>query len=1038
MSLTKLILKRPVSVLIVVIALVIFGISAIFTAPMELMPDMEMPMLLVMTTYGGAGPEDIEELVSKPIEDSIGTLSGIKNITSYSQENMSMMLLEMNYGTNLDIAHMDLQDKLSMITNSLPEDASKPIIIEMSMDMMPVIQLSAEKIGDIDTLSYIKQEIQPEFEKLSGVAQVEISGGQSNYISVCLNEQRMKQYQLDINTLSQIVGAADFSIPAGSVERGDLDLALRGGVSYSTMESLKQIPITLSSGQVIRLGDVADIYQATADADSISRYNGHENVGISVTKRQSASTVAVTNQVKQAAERINAANKGVYLEVIYDSSTDIIGSVKSVLSTLVAGIILSMIVLFIFFGDVKASLIVGSSMPVSVLTALILMNMMGFSFNILSLGGLVIGVGMMVDSSIIVLESCYLRKDQQVSFKDAALEGTRIVTASIVAGTLTTVVVYLPISLLKGMSGQMFQQLGFTIIFSLSASLISALTLVPLLFMKIKPQEKKEMRINKLLRKIERGYGSFLKKSFRKKPLVVLVSIAMLVISFAMVGSGAIPFELIPEVDQGQISLTIETKPGLKLSETDTLLRDLETMVQQCEDIQNYSLSASSGSATISAYLKGDRKTSTYDWVDIWRAQTKDRIDCDISVEPTSSMSSMGGTTGNVDIPLQGNDYEVLKQASKQVEELMRAHPDILRVSSTISSGDPQAEIIVDPIKAGAVGLTPKQVVGTVYTMLNGSKADTMRQNGQDYDIRLEFPKGRFKTVSDLSGLLLSSPGGTQVPLLDIATIEYTNAPQEIQRKNNQYIVTVTGQATTEAKLTATASVTAQVAQLVLPEGVIVGMGQQAEQMMEEFSSLLGAIATATLLVFMVMAMQFESMRFSLLVMICIPFSLIGAFGGLLLTGSSLSMPAMMGFLTLVGTVINSGILFIDTANQYRSSMDAETALIMAGRTRLRPILMTTLTTVLAMVPLALGIGENGETMQGMAIVIVGGLIASTVLSLLLLPTFYLLFGGDDKKKKKRKKRHNDEDQSQLPSGVAPAVEELTPEHLLQGYTNLE
>lgn len=1029
MSLTKLSIKRPVSVFIVVMALVIFGVMAIFKAPMELMPEMEMPMMLVLTTYPGAGPEEVEDLVSKTIEDSVSTLSGVKTIQSMSQENMSIVMLEMNYGTNMDVAHMDLQEKINMYKNSLPDDASSPIIMEMSMDMMPVIMLSAEETGDVDLLTYIEDEIKPDFEKLDGVAQVNVSGGRSDYISIQLMEERMRQYHLDINTLAGIIGAADFSIPAGSVERGDLDLSLRGGVSYSTVESLKTIPITLSSGKVIQLSDVANIFQSTEKASSVSRYNGHENVGITIQKRQSASTVGVTRDVVKVMDEINNRKMGVNLSVIFDSSVDIISSVNSVLSTLALGVILSMIVLFVFFGDIKASLIVGSSMPVSVLTSLILMQAMGFSFNVVSLAGLVIGVGMMVDNSIVVLESCYRRRDQQRTFAEAALEGTKIVTSSIISGTLTTVVVFLPISIMQGMSGQMFRQLGFTIIFSLTASLISAMTIVPLLFMKMKPKEKKDMPINKLLHKVERGYGTFLKKTFRHKGLVVLFSVILLVGSFALPFTGLIPVELIPAVDQGQISIEVKTKPGLKLGETDALLRDIEEMVQQCPDVENYSLSSggggmslgSGGGTSISVYLKSDRQTPTDEWVDIWREQTKGRIGCDVSVSSSSSTSSMGGGS-DVQVPLQGNDLEVLKMASKQVEDLMHGRSDIVRVSSSISSGDPQAEVKVDPIKAGAVGLTPKQIVGTVYTMLNGTSPAKLRQNGQEYDIRLEFPQGRFRTVEDLSGLMLTAPTGRLVPLLDVATIEYSNAPQSIDRKNNQYIVTVTGQPTTAARLTAGNEVMTAVKGLTFPAGVTIGQSDQAASMAEEFTSLFTAIATAVLLVFMVMAMQFESTRFSLIVMICIPFSLIGSFLGLMMTQTSLSMPSLMGFLTLVGTVINSGILFIDTANQYRTSMDAETALIAAGRTRLRPILMTVLTTVLSMVPMGLGLGDNGKLMQGMAVVIIGGLVASTILSLLLLPTFYLIFKGDKKVKK----------QGLPPTSTEEAGEEFSVEQLMQ------
>ena len=1026
MNVTKFAIKRPVSMLIVVLALVVFGFSAMFSAPLELMPDMEMPAMIVLTVYPGAGPEEVNDLVTSVIEDSVSSLSGVKNVVSQSKENMSLVMLEMDYGVNMDVAHMDLQEKLDMYKGTLPDDAQTPTIIEMSMDMMPSIVLSANATGDVDLLRLIDDEVKPEFEKLSGVATADVMGGQKDYISITLNEERLKQYKLDMNTIIGFVGAADFSIPAGSVDRGDQELTLRGGVSYKTVEALKNIPITLPTGQVIHLSDVAIIYQGTEEASSISRYNGNETVMLSITKRQSAGTVDVSRAVVDTMNRINASDIGVKMSVINDSSEQILASIKTVIQTLIGAVILCMLVLFLFFRDWRASLIVGSSIPVSVLTTLILMNAMGFSFNVVSLGGLIIGVGMMVDNSIVVLESCFQRQERRLTHREAALEGAKFVTSSIIASTITTIVVFLPISILKGMSGQMFRQLGFTIIFSLTASLISALTLVPLMFCRLKPVER-EGKFGAWLKKVEIVYGGFLKKTFRHKALVVITAVLLLFVSVGMVFF--IPMQLMPDIDQGSISISVDTKPGLKLEELDKILSGLEGMVAGCPDVERYSLSGggssmlSSGSGSISVYLKSDREKSTKEWVDIWRAQTAHTVGYDVDVSASSMMSMLTGGS-NVDVNIQGNDLDTLRTASKQIEELLRGRSDIVRVTSTVSSGDPQAEIKVDPIKATAVGLTPKQVIGTVYNIMEGNSPDTLRMNGQAYDIRIEYPKDRYKTVADLSGLMLNAPSGRQVPLLDIATIEYSNAPQQIDRQNNQYIVTVSGQLTTAAEKDAV-KITQEVTKSVegfLPRGVSIARSDMMESMNEEFSALGGAILTAILLVFMVMAMQFESARFSIIVMICIPFSLIGSFGLMLLSGVTMSMPSLMGFLMLVGTVVNNGILFIDTANSYRSSMDAETALIYAGRSRLRPILMTTMTTVLSMLPMAFAIGDSAEAMQGMAIVIIGGLTASTVLTLLLLPTFYLLFRGKPRK-------NQDTDPEAAPKSPATG---LSPEEIAQ------
>lgn len=1002
MDLTKLTLKRPVSAIIIVFALLIFGAMAIIRSPLELTPDIELPMLITVTPYPGASPEDVEELVSKKIEDAVSTLNGIKNVQSRSMENMSMVVLEMEYGTNMDVAHMDLQEKVNMYQNSLPDDAQDPMIIEIDVNAMPSIMLSATATGDLDLNYYINEKITPEFEKLSGVANVELYGGNDKYVSVRLMDDRLRQYGLTMNSIIEAVSGADFSMPAGDADMGTQNLAVRTGVSYDTSESLRNLPITLPSGKVIHLSDVAVITHSMKESESLSRYNGQNNVSLSIQKRQSASTLDVSKTVRKQLEKINQADMGVHLDVINDNSEMIVNSVKAVFNTLLLGILLSMVVLFLFFGDIKASCIVGSSMPISLLVTLILMYAMGFSLNIVSLGGMVVGVGMMVDSSVVVIESCFRRSvGEKQDFKKIALSGTKFVASSIVASTITTVVVFLPISLMKGISGQLFRELGFTIIFSLTASLICALTLVPLFFSIFKPQEKREAPFSRFMHKAEIAYGNLIKRILPHKVLVVLTAVILLIGSFALVTQ--INMEMMPQVDEGVVKVEIETRPGLQLNRISDICADIEAMAASHPDVESYSLTGGgsgmnammtgNNNAVFTAYLRKDRTMTTDEVVEEWRKKTYDMIDCDISV--TSSSDSMGGmSAGGVDVILSGSDLDQLKQAANQVEDLMRQNNQILRVSSNASKGSPQAKVRIDSLRASARKLTPMQIAGTINATLSGKNAATLTEKGQEYDVWVEFPKGRYQTINDLSGLMLTNMAGQQVPLMDVASIEYSDSPQSIDRKNNQYMVMVSGQPTLKAKFSAKKEIIADVNSLSFPDGVTVAQGDTDESMIEEFLSLGYAIAIAILLVFMVMAMQFESPKFSIMVMLCVPFSLIGSFGLLFLCNATLSLPSLMGFLTLVGTVVNNGILFVDTTNQYRRSMKIKTALVTAGRTRLRPILMTTLTTVLSMLPMAIGIGSGAEMMRGMAVVIIGGLCASTLLTLLLLPTFYLMFNG--------------------------------------------
>lgn len=997
--LTKFALKRPVAIAVCLIALFVFGFSSLMSTPLELSPTMSMPMFIVYTTYPGAGPEEVESLVSSRIESAVSTVAGLKTIQTVSQESMSQVALEMEYGTDMNQTNNDLQKKLNEITNSLPEECSTPIIMEMKMDSsaQSVISMSVQATGDIDMLTYLNDNVVPEFKKLSGVANVDVYGGQESYISVLLQREKLLQYGVNMDQISQSIAAADFSMPAGSVDQGDLSLALRGGVSYPTANSLAALPLTLKSGDIIHLSDVATVKEAEKDATSVSRYNGKENVSIDVFKRDSASTNGVTNAVLAEMEKINLKAEGVQLSATYNASDDIWDSLWGVIQAMLLAIVISMVILYLFLGDIRASFIVGTSMPVSVFVTLIVMSLSGMTFNMLSLGGLTIGVGMMVDNAIVVLDSCFKKRDERRSFKDAAIEGTNVVASAVMSSTITTVVVFLPISLMKGISGQMFKDAGFTIVFALTASLVSALTLVPLLFFQFKPTEKKSSVLARGLRKVEQRYGALISKSFNHKKLVVISAVVLLVASFCLLP--LIGVEFMPTTDNRSVSVNISTRPGMRLENMEKKLQEIEEIVVKQPDLESYSMSGSGSSAWFRLTLVKDNKTVETDAiVETLRRETKGMVDCEVTVSASGGFS-MGGGSGSVQVNLTGNDSEQLEGVSVQIKELMYQNPGIVNVTTSISDGSPEVSINVDPVKASAYGLLPSQVMLNVSNMVSGKQAAKIRMSGKDYSVRVEFPSDTYRTVSDLSGIILTSAAGQQVPLLDIAAIQYTSGPQAVQRYNGQYVVTISGQASAADSVKTVNDVTATVMAMQLPQGVTHFMGGSQQMMDEEFSAIYSALGTAIFLVFMAMAIQFNSMRFSLMVMISVPFSLIGAFLGLLLTGTSISMTSLMGMILLVGIVVNNAIVLIDYTNQLRDSgMRVRNALVKAGRSRLRPILMTTLTTVLGMIPMAVGMGTNAEMMRGMAMVVIGGLSASTILTLVLIPTFYLMFSKKDAK----------------------------------------
>ena len=1011
MNLTKTVLKRPVTTVMVILCLIVFGLTSVFSSKLELIPSMDMPMLIVMATYPGASPDDVDQLVVQPIEDETGTLTGIKGVTSVSNENYGIVLLEYDYGTDIDSAYDDLKKKMDAI--DLPDDVDTPTIMEMNINDVASITLAVNNDTQSDLYNYVNDEVVPEFEKLSSVASVDIAGGQKEYVKIELLPEKLNQYHLSMSSITAAVKAADFSYPVGSTEVGKQSLSVSAGVDYSTMESLKKIPITVGSGDIIYLEDVANIYNAKEDASSIGRYNGRDTISVSIKKQQSSSDVEVSKDVRKVADRLMANDENLEVVVVDDNSDMIKSSLSSVMQTMVMAVVVSMIIIWLFFGDLKASLIVGTSIPISILAALVAMSAAGFSLNVITLSSLVLGVGMMVDNSIVVLESCF-RSTKGVGFREyskAALEGSGIVLESIVGGTITTCVVFIPLGLLEGMSGQMFKPLGFTIVFCMVASLISAMTIVPLCYTVYRPKEKEAAPLSKPVEMLQNGYRKLMKVLLPKKKTVILTSIVLLVLSFVL--AGQLGFELMASSDGDSISVSVETRPGLKIEEVDKILQGVEAVVSTDENVDSYMLSyGSSGlsmsggsNATLTAYLK-DKSLKPKALIKKWKPIMAEFADCDITMEAASTMSSsLMSTSDGYEVILQSTQYDDLKAASDKIVNELTASDEVTRVHSTLENAAPLIKIDIDPVKAAAEGLSPVQVAGMVNTMLSGSTATTLKVDGNDIDVNVEYPDGEYDTLDQVKGIVIPTATGASVALVDIADISYKDSPLSITRSDKQYQVTITGDYTDVVNTDDDKAVTAlenkinrEIVNPNLSSTVERAQSAMDERMGEELGALFQAVLTAIFLVFVVMAAQFESVKFSVMVMTTIPFALIGSFGFLFLANCKISMTSMLGFLMLVGTVVNSGILYVDTVNQYRQEMDLETALIEAGATRLRPILMTTLTTIVAMIPMCLAYGKSGKTMQGLALVDVGGLIASTILAMLMLPVYYSVMSRKPKK----------------------------------------
>lgn len=1016
-SLTKLALKRPVSAILIVLALIVFGISSVFGFKMELTPDIEMPMLFVLTVYQGGDPETTEKLVTRVIEDAGKTLSGVDSIDSQTTANSSFVMFTYEYGTDIDEAYSDLRSTMDSIITTLPEDAQEPRIIEMNMNAQDIMTISVTTTGDTDVLSFVNDEIVPELERLTDVADVSVAGGEEDYIKIELRQDQMQLYGVTMANIATYISTMDFTIPVGSMEQGTQSISTSASSKPETLIDLQNIPIITSRGTTVKLSDVATVTMSSKENNSISRFNGKESISIGIGKAQSASTVGVSGQVKELLEKTGAKNSAIQISVVYDAAEGITSSLSAVAETLVLGVLFSMLVLFIFFGDVKASLIVGSSMPISLLATLIFMSVAGFSLNIVTMTSLVIAIGMMVDSSIVVLESCFRLKDEKADFKDAALAGTSVVASSVIASTITTVVVYFPLATLKGLSGQLFSQLGFTIIFAMLSSLIVALTLIPIFFWKYRPKEKKNILANRILDKVGNGYRWLLRHIMLKKKTVMLVSILLLIGSFAL--ASQLETELLPATGLDSVSIEIEQRSGTRLSIIDENIQFIEQMIIDDPNFAGCNVTISGSKANITGIPSEECEKSVQELVDEYNVKLSGYPNMSIIVSAAGSgMASQLSVGSSTEIDLSGENVEDLKIAARQVESLMMDIPGVLKTSSNVASDSSQAKLQIDSLKCMDAGLTAVQVASEMYNACNGKEAMTMKMNSEEYSVVIEYPEGTFNDMNKLLNMQIMTPRGSTIIVDDVADVVYSDVPETLVRSNGLYQVSIMAYSTEDTKFSAQSAIYQAVTEAEkngeLPKGVGQTQSMMVEMMNDEFQSIGTAILTAVFLIFLVMAMQFESPRFSLMVMLSIPFSLIGSFFLLFVSGSTLSMTSLMGILMLVGIVVNNGILYVDTANMLQEKMSLNEALMESGKIRLRPILMTTLTTILSMLPMLFSTNENAEMMKGMALIIIGGLITSTLLILLLLPSFYLIMSKkgrqEAKERRKQKKQMKQED----------------------------
>lgn len=1034
---------KPVTVAIIFIVLAILGINAFTNLPLELIPDMEIPYLVVSTSYPNASPEEVEDKLTRVLESALSSVTGLKNITSTSSEGSSSITLEFEAGTDLSDAANNARDRIDLVKNYLPSEATSPLIIQMDMTMLPVMVIAlSSPFKTTDELKVLADEtISPLLEQIDGVASTSVIGGRERKIRVEIPKDRLQAYNLTFSQIAQMVAAQNSNAAVGSITEYGLTYAIQTSGLFADIEAIGNTVISYvatQTGEVrqIRLEEIAEIRDTYDNASAYFTYGGQECIGISISKQSGKNTV-------QAAERIKSRMPSIYralpsdcsMNIVYDSSELISETVDLVAHSALQGAILAILILLLFLREFKSTGLIAISIPMSVLVTLLVMYYAGLSLNLMTLAGLALGIGMLVDSSIVVIENIYSYRHRGVKPRVASVLGTDEMVGALLSSTLTTCCVFIPMVLYKnklGILGSVFDQLSITVIIALLTSFVVAITLIPVISSKFRfkgpvSKQKKSAFMEKtdlVYEKFDNAYAKSIAWVLRHKILLVAVIIVMFV--WACVQIPVVGFSYMPVTESKSMNVTVQMPVGTSIEETRRVATELDSRFRS--QVRGLDMDAvmigagimSSGSGTNSATMMytfhkaSDRQA---DWDNpesaalIFEALKDDYPEASITVSGDSSILSMGSSSTDVDIKISSTDMEAVKQTTLEIEALLknRASGMLKDITTNISEGSPMISIDFDREKMNSLGVTVAAANAEIRANIGGMTAARYRESGHDIDVVLTLPQSDKQTRLDFEDIMVATNFGTRVPLASFASIREDRTATSIRRENQSRVLHVTASAVNVASTTEIQKLVQTMVEENIParEGVVISYSGNYESMMETLQVFIEIISVAVLLVFAIMAAQFESFRKPFIVIFTLPLALIGIVAIYKIVGGlSFTVVTAVGALILVGIVVNNGIVLVDyTGLMQDRGMSLFDACVAAARSRLRPVLMTTLTTVLALVPMAFFVEEGGETIQPIGLTIFGGLTFSALMTLYLMPVlYYVFYRGKERRAQKKAK----------------------------------
>ncbi|MFC1694080.1 efflux RND transporter permease subunit [Candidatus Latescibacterota bacterium] len=1012
--------SRPVLTTIIFLIIISMGMVAFFRLSIDLMPEVTYPTITVMASYGNVGPREMEELVTRPIEEALAAVQGVEEITSTSTEGSSRVRVLFTWGTDLDVASNDIRDRIDRVMGRLPDDMQeRPMIRKFDISSFPVLILGiSSNLSPLEMRRIVEDQVKYRLERVPGVAAVDIRGGLYREIHIDLNAAQLKARGLSTESIITALRNENRNIPAGLYEKGNLEVLIRTQGEYQSLEEIRNTVITLQGGTPIRIGDVAEVVDSWQEVRQYTRINDKPGLNISINKQSGSNTVEVAEAALKEVESINRDIPQIQIIPLIDTSEYIKQSINNVGTATMLGGIFALIILFLFLRNISSTAIIATAIPISIIATFGLIYFGGFTLNIITFGGLALGIGMLVDSSIVVIENIYRYREKGDSAINSSLEGTSEVWSAIVASTLTTLVVFIPVVFLRGMSGIMFQQMAFVVSFSLLCSLIVALTLIPMLasrFLRYIPIEhyKGESKLHmiyatseQLFKRIEKKYLEILQWALIHRKIVIISTLSFFLVSLLLVRFVGV--ELMPQADEGEIRVNIESEVGSRLDVVDQLTRSIEKIINDnVPEVKSILTSVGGGgyrsggghtaSIRVTLVPQKERKRSSDEVSNDLRRLLRNLPGAEIRIQPGRGMFLMrmgSSSTDRIEVEVRGYDLSTSQVLAQRVDQVIKDVPGITDTQISRDEGSPEQIIRVDRQKAADLGLNVSRIGNALETAIGGSPASYFREGGKEYRILVRLSEKDRQNLTELLDLTVVNNRGEPIILRNVVKTIPQEGPVQIQRKDQERIISVRANFTGRDMGSVIRDIREQLSSIPIPRDFAILFGGDYEEQQKAFRELMFGFILAIFLVYMVMAGQFESFRDPFIVLFSIPMALIGIVITLILLGTPFSMQAFIGCIMLSGIVVNNAILLVDYTNQLRKkhNLPLIEAITTAGSRRLRPILMTALTTVLGLLPLSFGMGEGGEAQAPLARVVIGGLLSSTLITLVLIPVMYSIF----------------------------------------------